>query len=206
MRPQFPAGYYAAEVEELGFRESQSGKDMITFRVRIMGELANPFGGEARDHYAQDQNPNRFINLVLGDDRSLDFILKKLRYAGWNGTDFADLETEMTGSLIKVQCKHEPDRNTGDSREQWDLMLPPRSTVQLDADGDKARKLNALFDRRLTDPAFNVAQGDQAPAPPRSNQGGGSAPPPAGDDEIPFGWGWLMVGPAAMLARLVIGT
>jgi hypothetical protein len=187
MRPQLSAGYYSAEVEELGFRESQSGKDMITLKVRILGELADPWGSAA-DFYATDQTPTRFINLVVNDDRSLDFILKKLRYAGWNGTDFATLEPDMIGAYVKVQCKHTPNRDTGEAREDWDLMLPPRSNVPLDADGDKARRLNALFDRRLTDPAFNLApQGDQAPAPSRGPQGGGGgSAPPHDDGDIPF--------------------
>lgn len=202
MQPKYPAGYYAAEVRDINVEDSKPNQDgitkkMIVLRIQILGELSDPFG-DASDYYPGGDEDFRLIFLVIGDERSQDFIAKKLQNAGFDGQSLTEALEFFPGKIVKVHCKH--DVYQGKTREKWDLPLPMRERVL--ADDSELRTLDSLFERAFTrnKPAF------QAPAPPRSNHGGGSAPPPAGDDEIPFGWGWLMVGPAAMLARLVIGA
>lgn len=194
--PFYAPGFYLGIVQEIGFTQTKnSGKDMIVVVVEVTEEF--PAGCYAEeDAFPVSNRYNRTVNLVIGDDRSLDYIMLKLRNAGWRGQDFSDID-QLVGNRCRLKCEHE-ERDNGEMWEQWDLVLPARSR-NLSVEPTVAMKLNALFDRRLTDPQFSQVEAPAAAtATPRSRRTQSGPPdygnpPPAGpggpgpeEDDIPF--------------------
>lgn len=182
--PFYAPGNYFGAIEEIGFDTSKSGKDMIVVIVTVTDELP-PGKYDYDDAFPVANQYRRTIRMTIGDDRSLDYIMAKLRNAGWTGTSFAQIK-EAIGNRCQLKCEHEEYQNS--LSEQWDLMLPPRN-VSVEAAPDVAMKLDALFDRRLRE-----QQAATAPAPAQRSSNSGEPdygnPPPAGpngkNDDIPF--------------------
>lgn len=173
MAAYYEPGTYLCEVIEQGFTESKTGKPMICFKVKVFSKLSHgPEGEQVEDNCAE--NYDRTIRLVVdgSNDDMMDYAMRKLRHAGFNGESFADLN--LVGQY--VTCKCDASEYNGKPTEQWDLALPPlESKPLMPLDNAAARKLNTLFGKRLKDGAKKFV-----PVPQAEN---GRA---IEDDEVPF--------------------
>ena len=181
MKAFYNPGRYQCAVTEHGFETSKSGKPMIVFRVLVTGELHYQTGDDGEPF--QELIPvaaayPRTVRLVIVEDNqdSLDYAMAKLRFAGFEGSNLEELD--LQGLEIACDCTHQLYK--GEQSEQWDLPLPSRTRTPLENDPSVARKMNAIFGRRLT------ATGDESttaalPPPPAQVAAGVDD-----DSDIPF--------------------
>lgn len=149
----YEEGYYVCRVTQQGHGESRNGNPMILIGVDPTHRICNgPDGSEELENVTKTYE--RTVRLVVANDEQRDYAMLKLRYAGFAGDSFSKLN--LVGSDVRCECKHNEGtgENAGKTFENWDLMLPPRERTELiPIDGAAARKLDALFDRRLKDGA-----------------------------------------------------
>jgi hypothetical protein len=175
----YEIGTYACRVVEQGFQVAKTGRPMIVFKVEPVEKIDSHLdeAGEIVERRSSlSVNYQRTVRLVIVEDNqeSLDYTMAKLRYAGFEGDRFEDLD--LVGSEVRCLCKHQP--YNGQPSEQWELSLPPRQDRPLETDGNLTRKLNALFGRRLKEGA------EPSDTAPRAHT---SAPKVEIDDsDIPF--------------------
>lgn len=178
--PFYAPGLYLCRVTEHGFETSKNGNPMIVFRMLpeyVIRTVAG-FDGELKEESTPtDQQWSRTSRLVIVPDNqnSIDFAMAKLRYAGFDGERFEELN--LDGAVVRFLCEHKPFE--GRLYENWSLPLPPRDNAPLATDGDTVKKLNALFGRKLKDKTASAAS---LPEPPTPRAQGVSV----GDDDIPF--------------------
>jgi len=135
---------------------------------------------------------------MVCSEKGREYALLKLRHAGWTGSNFQTLKSDMVGQFCYANCKHEVNKGTGKYAgtlgEKWDLAMPQKEAKPLETKPGLERKLNALFGKELKttapakpamSPAHSAAVHAQAPVvsgvgtlPPH-----GEAPP---DDDVPF--------------------
>jgi len=180
--PFYPEGFYLAEVADHGFQRAKSGKPMIVFTVRPTAKLSSFYaddGGLVEQETPVEKRYDRTVRLVIveDNDQSLDFAMQKLRYAGFDGDRFEDLD--LVGATVRCAVSHRP--YEGRTYEQWDLALPPRESSPIESDESIPKKLNALFGRRLKE------SGGQ-PVPPQTQPSTTEQQSSSnlGDDDIPF--------------------
>lgn len=179
--PHYAEGVYAAQIMQVAFAESSNGNPMIQFRVKIIGQI--DVGGNVvagRDQY------DRTVRLTL-TEKSGEMCIKKLRWAGWAGTDFKSVSS-MVNSMCRFVCDHDTIKNgdrAGELTESWDFELPPLESKELENDPAVEKKLNTLFGKTLK----GIAPKDTAAIPENKRQ---PEPEPAAagvaplDDETPF--------------------
>lgn len=184
--PYYEPGAYLCRVKEQAFQTSKTGRPMIVFKVNPLAMLSVSYGdsGEAEEQQEPTQQAyDRTVRLVIVEDNqeSLDYAIAKLRFAGFTGQKFEELD--LVGSTVRCNVKHEP--YNGKLSEQWELALPPRDDQPMQSDGSLTRKLNALFGRRLT-AAGAPPKAHPAPAPVAAGNYSDDGDPGIGDDDIPF--------------------
>lgn len=140
--PHYDKGRYLAEVVELGFQVASSGNPMIVLSVKPYAKIEGQGEGETFDEVADIYH--RTIRLAV-IDKTQDMVLAKLRYAGFQGTDFTELN--LIGAVVRCTCNH--DEYEGKQVEKWDLALPPRERQPVKNEPNLALKLNALFGKKL---------------------------------------------------------
>ncbi len=173
MATAYGDGKFNVDIVDVAFTEDEANPPQIVIRARIMEEC-DPTTG---DWHPCLNQWDRTIYLRYSEEYK-DYILAKLRGAGWEGTDFSTLKSDMVGkSCVAVnRCRiATKGKYQGQEVEGWDLFLPPRESKPLESKPAVARKLNALFGKVLKD------SGKPAPAPVAVTNG---APPE--DDEVPF--------------------
>jgi len=172
MAVHYGEGSYVARVEEQAFETSKNGKPMIVFRVRPTARVFNE-GFDNEEHHPVDGKWDRTIRVVISPDNadSMDYALRKLRYAGFMGERFEDLN--LVGA--DVRCYVKEDKYDGKDVEQWDLALPRLERKPLENDNSVAKSLNALFGRKLKETAAEAQPAQPEPAAAVSS-----------DDEVPF--------------------
>ncbi len=172
----YQPGRYQCVVTEQGFQESKNGKPMIVFKVRVAGvvtEIVGANGEVVQNVSLVNQEYTRTVRLVIVEDKpeSLDYAMLKLRHAGFKGATLEELD--MVGETIICECS--AGEYQGQPSEDWNLPLPDQGGGPLQNDPNLARRMNAIFGRRLS-----VDQGAAPVAAP-------AAPAAASDsDEIPF--------------------
>jgi hypothetical protein len=175
----FKPGRYRCVVDKQGWTESKEKKlPMIVFEVIPQVRLiAGPEGTDEEE--VNPENWTRTVRVVINSDNEvgLDYSMKKLRYNGFEGTSFSQLD--FTGKEVECICK--PNTFNGKEGENWDLALPPldQGPPPAPLDAAAARKFDTLFGKRLKDGASKKP----APQPQPAATGGGNPPP---DDEVPF--------------------
>lgn len=187
--PFYPEGFYLVDVTAQGYQRAKTGKPMIVFTVQPIAQLKSFYGddgGLIEQETAVTKRYDRTVRLVIVEDneQALDFAMQKLRYAGFKGDRFEDLN--LVGSTVRCTVSHRP--YEGKTYEQWDLALPPRESSPIESDNSIPKTLNALFGRRLKN---NDSPKPPAPSTvPESQQ--------VGDDDIPFAFIPFVVGLLAL--------
>jgi hypothetical protein len=151
---------------------------MIVLQVMINHRLERKFdeSGQAKEMlFDVLEEKERTIRLVIVEDnqKALDFLVRKLRYAGFEGERLEDLN--LIGEHVRLTCSHQP--YDGDVSEQWDLALPPRERQPLSLSGPHVMKANAILGSRLK--GAGVAK-----APPKHREA--SFGTTSSDDDLPF--------------------
>jgi len=172
------AGTYRAKVTQIELVETNNGHDAIL--VYILPLAAVTDGGEL----PVDPSPySQKIWLMSHTDKTRGYTLRKLRGAGWEGSQFQTLAGDMDGVVITVEATDDSynDRLT----TRWDLPLPTAKPRPV-----KAQALNAAFadllkaEKTGTPPAKKQTR--RKPAPPDDEQPVPVAPIETPGDEIPF--------------------
>lgn len=162
----YDEGFYVCRVTQQGHGESKAGNPMITIGVEPTHVISKGPDG-AEELCPVTQAYERTVRLVIANDEQKEYALLKLRYAGFVGDSFSKLN--LVGEDVRCECKHQDGTgdHAGKTFENWDLMLPPRERTELiPIDGAAARKLDALFGRRLKegakDAVANAARGEES--------------------------------------------
>ena len=184
--PYYGEGTYQVNVNEVAFQMTTKAppRPMIVLKFTVTGFI--PSNGDAWTP-EQEQYERRIYMMVDPDKpKQKEFVLMKLREAGWNGEKFEELGKWIIGQNIKAKCYHKEDKDPeskyfGTISEGWDLPLPPLESEPLENDPNIAKKLNAMFGKTLKEtskPASPPAP--RQTVPPEDRDG---TPP---DDEVPF--------------------
>jgi hypothetical protein len=144
MAAYYEPGLYHVRIEDQGLTSASTGRPMIVFRVKVLAKVDET--QVDLPAYTVPQMHDRTIRLVVGEEESTqEYVLSKLRYAGWTGNRFETMQ--LVGYTCQARCRH--GSYNGQSIEDWDLSLPPREPKPLPRDPTVARKLNTIFGRRL---------------------------------------------------------
>ena len=178
--PFYDEGRYTCRVVAQGIKPASTGKLMVVLTVQPQARLVRGPEGEEPDYCTQ--NYDRDIRLVVNEEseKQQEMMLKKLRYAGFTGTSFKELN--LVGADVECEVKHREGTGeyAGKTFEDWDLCLPPMDRKPLEPlDTSTARKLDALFGKKLKD-APVAAQRETVPPSDEWS------PPPPADEEVPF--------------------
>lgn len=179
--PFYEPGYYDARVVSQAFQKSKKGNPMIVLKVKPLirvDAFRNADGSMSEDRYPVTTSYERTIYLGMNpeNEASLDVTLQKLRAAGFDGDDFADLD--LIDREVRCVCEHAPYNN--EQREQWSLPLPEREVTELDNDPSMTRTLNALFGKKLKEGANLAAKSRNIPVDTTGET--------LTDEDIPFAW------------------
>lgn len=178
--PFYEPGYYDARVVSQAFQKSKKGNPMIVLKVKPTFRIESyraESGSIEEERYPVATSYERTIYLGMNpeNEASLDVTLQKLRGAGFDGDDFADLD--LNNREIRCVCEHQVYNN--EQREQWSLPLPEREVSELDNDPSLTRTLNALFGKKLKEGAKAAPKAATPPDHTGSN---------LTDDDVPFVW------------------
>lgn len=176
-------GLHLCRVTQCGMTETQKEpkRPMIVIRFQPLAKITHdPEGNELYDDLAPSQyDQTARIVVDPNNSKSLDFATMKLRYAGFTGQSFKDLDLEGK----EIRCNNEPSEYEGKLRDQWDLALPPLEQRPLQQiDSAAARKLDAMFGKRLKDGATQP-ESQETTQPQWADVPEGATVP---DDEVPF--------------------
>jgi len=191
--PYYAAGRHAVTISEIAFGETKNNDPQIMVRFHV-DAFVEADGSET----PLQQGYPRTAYLGCSEE-SREYTIAKLRNAGWEGSNFQTLKSDMQNRSCYANCKHEIQKSSnpkydGQLGEKWDLSLPRKDVKPLEDKPGIDRKLNALFAKELKgskpakpamSPAHSAAVNAQSPngssvgtLPPY-----GDAPP---DDDVPF--------------------
>jgi len=171
-------GLYVFRIIKQGWVETKENKlPMLVFDGYPTHKITKtPEGDDQLEQVYEDpQRPERTLRIVVDstNDNMMDFAMKKLRYAGFNGDSFVDLN--LINADIRAICKEGEFK--GKPTEDWDFALPPLERMEANnLDPQINRKLDTLFGKRLKD-------GKSKQAEPQPEE---TVPVPVSDDEVPF--------------------
>lgn len=176
MAVHYQEGQYLAVVKQQGFQESSNGNPMIVLVVKPYVQFIYPNGVEEEDNIQDGYE--RTIRLVVTDNTK-DFVLDKLRAAGFDGSSFRELE--LQGKSVRCRCSH--DVNGDKEYESWDLVFTRESKPVEPLDSAAARKLDAMFGSALKKTPKPIDTSNMKP----SHAAAVAAQAPLGtEDEVPF--------------------
>jgi hypothetical protein len=149
MSVYYEIGDYTAVVENQAFVTASTGKPMIVLRV-LPQEMIVDAGRDTEEIRPVAQRYERTIRLVINheNDKSMKYLMLKLRYAGFHGDSFSTFN--LLGKTVR--CQRKEDSYEGQPTEQWDLALPLRESMSLVHDPKLSNKMDALFGKRLKEP------------------------------------------------------
>lgn len=153
MAVHYDEGLYLFQIDKQGWTETKERKlPMLVFNGDPISRImAAEDGSEFEEPVHRDSQYDRRIQMVIdsNSDTSMDYAMRKLRAAGFDGESFADLD--LRGKLVRARCTY--GEYKGKQNEQWDFALPDQPSSTKDIDGGLARKLDALFGKRLKEGA-----------------------------------------------------
>ena len=125
---------------------------MLVFEFQVLAEIDLVTEGDETHEVFNDLSPSNYdqtarILIDVKSEDSMNYAMLKLRYAGFDGESFNDLDLEGRD----IRCVNSPAPYKGKERDQWDLALPRQKTNRPSSaiDGKMARKLDAFFGKRL---------------------------------------------------------
>lgn len=188
----YERGEYVVRITEQGWTKTKAKElPMLVFQcLPVRYVVKDEEGNEQFEEVYADANfPERTMYVVVDseNDKGMDYALKKLRYAGFTGDSFADLN--LVGMECRAVCEH--GEYEGKPSENWGLALPPLERTSKPIDNAVARRLDALFGKRLKDMAVAPAAKPEASRSPEpQSQPQQTVPDDAGeppfDDDVPF--------------------
>lgn len=189
----YEEGLYLFRIDKQGWVETKERKlPMLVFNGDPVARIfKHEDGTEVEEPVVRDSHYDRRIQMVIdgSNDTSLEYAMRKLRFAGFNGESFADLD--LTGRTVRARCTHGEYNNK--PNEQWDFALPDGGATTKALDSGLTRKLDALFGKRLKEGAKpKAAPAARQPVVPAKESHRAAvdaqAPyePAAGGDEVPF--------------------
>lgn len=187
--------HYQVEILDHSFDETPNGNPRLNFKVKILKKIKD-FGSDAPHFSPAEMNVDRNLSLVFATEGQREWGVKKLRFAGWRGSDFADFD--MIGKEVIVLNTHQQGegKNAGKVYDNFDLALPPMASKDIGDEKKGARKkMNALLGKLLKEnpaPADDEAPEKPAKASGKAKADDSPAKEPdgassdAGGDEVPF--------------------
>ncbi len=178
MSIHYQKGSYRARIIDVALDESKNGFPQVIVRGTLICGLdagRNEFDCEQYD---------RTVYLTV-TDKTTEYILKKLRNAGWKSDRFEQIN-ELVGLDAVFVCDHEKQtegKYAGQMGEKWDLELPRKASEPLENKPAVAKKMNALFGKMLKEGA---APKSAPAAEQRETVPANAATEDAGDGEVPF--------------------
>jgi len=140
----YSEGTYSCIVKEQSMAVSKNGNDMIVFRCRPEAlVVADEEGNESLDSsIICDFDCWARLTIIPTNESGLEMTMKKLRYAGFKGSSFAELD--FVGKPIILLCRHK--MWDGKQTENWELPLPEKDQKEpAKMEPSHRRKLDALF-------------------------------------------------------------
>jgi hypothetical protein len=189
-------GLYLCEITTTALQLSKGGKQradgtvtqpapMIVIRFKVLERIDTT--RPDRPYIPVDAQYERTVYMLVPEKpEDQDKLVARLRYAGWTGMRFEELETLET-KHAQFWVKHKDGEYNGKAtvNEEWSLALPQRESKPLNDDPRLAKKLNALLGGKLKAAMPVAPQPHWAPEP--------ETVPPAGepftpneDDDVPF--------------------
>lgn len=147
MSTYYDAGRYRCEVTQQAMTKASTGTPQFVVKVQPVGRYISP----------QDMEniPNGFERMIFMalTEKSMPYVAKKLSALGFSGGSLRKLDPandgfeNFRGVAVDCICRHEPDRESGEPRERWDIAWE-RESGEISGDplaaGDY-RALDALF-------------------------------------------------------------
>lgn len=177
-------GHYELEVADHAFGETKNGHPKIDFDCKVIRKIIGYGTGNETIAPAESSAYNVNLSLVFATEKQREFNLKKLRFAGWNGTSFDDFD--MIGDKFIGVNTHAQGTGANASKvyDNFDLALPPLEHEKLESKPGMKKKLNALLSKELkaNQPAAKTVytEAPKKPDAPPADE------PKQGDDETPF--------------------
>lgn len=188
----YERGEYVVRITEQGWTKTKAKElPMLVFQcLPVRYVVKDEEGNEQFEEVYADANfPERTLRVVIDseNDKGMDYAMKKLRYAGFTGDSFTDLN--LVGIECRATCEH--GQYDGKDTENWELCLPPLERTSKPIDNAVARRLDALFGKRLKDGAVTpAAKPEPSRSPEPQSQPQQTVPDDAGeppfDDDVPF--------------------
>lgn len=147
MSTYYDAGRYRCEVTQQAMTKARTGTPQFVVKIQPVGLYTGP-----QDMAAIDNGFERTVYMAI-TEKSMPYVAKKLAALGFSGGSLRKLDPategfeDLRGTPVDCICKHEPDRETGEPRERWDIAWQNESSgIEGDplAAGDY-RALDALF-------------------------------------------------------------
>jgi len=186
MAVYYDKGTYNVECLECALQTSSNGDPMIALKVRVLASVAED-GSFVTE---QEQREQRIYMTIKNEEESLIDIAERLRGAGWNGTKFENLPTEMVGLQFAADCWHAINKGknpkyAGQMEEKWALWSPNRREPKpLENNPSVAKDLNNLLGKVLKNTPVVQKPKNQEQSRNHTGRGDDAGPPPR--DEIPF--------------------
>ena len=180
-------GIYELRIREHAFGETTNGNPKIDFECDVIAKIQGWGGSDGGTKVpAESSSYPVTFSLVFATESQREYNLKKLRFAGWDGSNFDDFE--MIGTHII--CKNENREHKGKTYYGFDLVLPPLEHKELESKPGIKKKLNALLSKELkaSQPAVKMEKtatrsGEVIDKPIDKDE---DLNPVADDDETPF--------------------
>lgn len=157
MSTYYQQGAYKCEIVDQGLSQSSNGNPQIWLKIRALESIDDPA--------LQIQQHERMVYWTI-TEKTIEFVLEKLDALGFDGESFRQIDLNnqhpqsFIGNVEEFYCQLET--YDGKEREKWDLSRGASAVKPLDE--TEARKLDALFGRKLKD-KFKSSSGPSRAAP-----------------------------------------
>ncbi len=183
MSTYYREGRYRCEVTQQAMTKARTGTPQFVVKVQPIGLYTGP-----QDMDAINNGFERSVFMPI-TEKSMPYVAKKLAALGFSGGSLRRLDPanegfeDLRGAAVDCICKHEPDRETGEPRERWDIAWERESS---DISGDPL----AAGDYRALDALFGAAVKASGGAKPAAKPKPAPAPNAHGveidDSDLPF--------------------
>ena len=158
----YESAEYWCQIVDHGLSDAKTGTPQIFVKFKVLGRV-NAADPEKFDE-AEQQYERTMFKAITKD--TVGFVLDKLELLGFTGSAWSEFDRtnpdsqDLTGSSIKMYCKHELYKN--EPKERWDVA---RGDNRMDA--ETTSKLDSLFGKELRARAQAKPKPTQpAPEPP----------------------------------------
>lgn len=148
MAPFYQAGTYRCRGVGHAWDEAGTGSKQLLIKMKVEGERIESFdtSGEPQVVDAPVATSYERTVFLTINDKTIEYVIKKLRFAGFDGASFDDLD--LFGHELTAICRHEPTQDGSGMRERWDLAWANESKA-LKSDSNVLRSINALYGKHL---------------------------------------------------------